>query len=43
MRKIINSMIIFDILFLIEEHPGAALLCFIGLLILNKGGFDDVY
>lgn len=43
MKTIINCMIVFDIIFLIEDHPGAALLCFIGLIILNKGGFEDVY
>lgn len=43
MKKAINFMIIFNTLFLLEDHPIASLLCIIGLLLVNKGGFKNVY
>lgn len=42
MKKIINSLIIFDILFFIESDPIISILCFIGLLIFNWEVLRDV-
>ena len=43
MVKLVNILIIFDTLFLLEDHPIASILCIIGLLLVNKGGFKNVY
>ena len=39
MKKIINSLIIFNTIFLLEDHPIASILCIIGLILVNKGRF----
>ncbi len=42
MKKIINSLIIFNIIFFIEDKPFTSLLCFIGLLLVNWEVLKDV-
>lgn len=42
MKKIINFIIVLDIIFFLESDPDISILCFIGLVLFNKEVLKDV-